>query len=68
MINLEVGYTDNNLGNYLNENEIKYYNNPPPIKYQGKNFFVHSSGKRVENNNYYQPDVGEFQENDYYGY
>jgi len=68
MINQEIGYTDNNMGNYLNENEIKYYNNPPPIKYQTKNFFVHSSSKRIENNNYYQPEVGEFQENDYYGY
>ena len=71
MINQEVGYTDNNLGNYFNENEIKYYDYPP-IKYQTKNFFVHSSSKRVENrnnnNNYYQPEVGEFQENDYYGY
>ena len=68
MMNQEVGYTDNNLGNYFNENEIKYYDYPP-IKYQSKNYFVHSSSKREENrNNYYQPDIEEFQENDYYGY
>ena len=68
MINQEVGYTDNNLGNYFNENEIKYYDYPPII-YQSKNYFVHSSSKREENmSNYYQPNVNEFQENDYYGY
>ena len=68
MVNQEVGYTDNNLGNYFNENEVKYYDYPP-IKFQTKNFFVHSASKRVENNNnYYQSEVGEFQENDYYGY
>ena len=68
MINQEIAYTDNNLGNYFNENEIRYYDNPP-IKYQMKNYYVHSASKKVENsNNYYQPEVGEFQENDYYGY
>ena len=67
-INQEIGYTDNNLANYFNENEIKYNDNNP-IKYQMKNYYVHSASKKVEsNNNYYQPEVCEFQENDYYGY
>ena len=64
--NQEKGYIDNNLGNYFNENEIRYYDYPP-IKYSNKKTSYHSSKKKVETN-YYQPEVAEFQENDYYRY
>ena len=42
--------TPNNYDIYFNENEIKYNENPP-IKYQMKNYYVHSASKKVESNN-----------------
>ena len=62
----EKGYIGNNLGNYFNENETKYYEYPAN-KNNNKNYFAHSSSKKQENN-YYQQEIQEFQENDYYRY
>ena len=64
--NQEKGYIDNNLGNYLNENENKYYEYPS-TNYNKKNYFAHSSSKKQENN-YYHHEIEEFQENDFYRY
>ena len=64
--NPEINYINNNIGDYYQENEIRYYDYPP-IKYKNNNYFVQPSNNNQEYN-YYHTQVTEFQENDYYRY